>query len=132
MASYIFSNGIKLFIFFLPLNTERYRMNNAPIFCVPDLKKKKSLSPILYFIVSFPKLLWDFISELINLNYVFSIPFKINFNTNITRISFQFRDSVKLNILPTFSSEILILNWAQNKFLWSYLLNINGNFNINV
>ena len=53
------------------------------IFCVADVKNKKSLNPILYFIASFLKLLWDFISELINLQYAFNIPFKITLKTII-------------------------------------------------
>ena len=53
------------------------------IFCVPDVKNKKSLNPILYFIASFLKLLWDLISELINLQYAFNIPFKITLKTII-------------------------------------------------
>ena len=80
------------------------------IFCVPNVKNKKSLNPILYFIVSFPKLLWDFISELINLKYAFNIPFKITLKTTIMgTYSFQFHDDVQLNIIPTLSSEILLL-----------------------
>ena len=47
------------------------------IFCDQDAKNKKSLNPILYFIATFPKLLWDFIKELINLKYAFNTPFKI-------------------------------------------------------
>ena len=57
-------------------------------------KNKKSLSPILYFIASFPKLLRDFIGELINLKYAFNIPFKITLKTIIIGTSFQFHDGV--------------------------------------
>ena len=82
------------------------------MFCVPDVKKKKGLNPILYFIASFTL---DFISELINLKYAFNIPFKITLKTVIMGTSSQFHDGAQLNILPTLSSEILLLNLAQNK-----------------
>ena len=82
------------------------------IFCVPDVKNKKSFNPILYFIPSFPKLLWNFISELINLKYAFNISFKITLKTNIMGTSFQFNDGEKLNTLVTLNSGILLLNWA--------------------
>ena len=62
------------------------------IFCIPDVKNKKSLNPILNFIASFPKLLWDFLSELINLKHAFNIPFKITLKTIIMGTSFQFHD----------------------------------------
>ena len=77
------------------------------IFCVPDVKNKKNLNPILYFIASCPKLLWDFISELINLKFTFNIPFEITLKTIIMTTYFQFRNGVQLNILPILSSEIL-------------------------
>ena len=85
------------------------------IFCVPDVKNKKNLNPILYFMAKLPKLLRDFISELINLKCGFNIPFKILLKTMIMGTSFQFHDGVQLSILPTLSSEILLLNWTQKK-----------------
>ena len=72
------------------------------IFCVPDVNNKKNLNPILYFIASFPK-------------YAFNIGFKIILKTIIMGTSIQFHDDAQLIILPTVSSEILFLNWAQKK-----------------
>ena len=79
------------------------------MFCVPDVKNKQSLNPVLCFIL---------ISELINLKYTFNIPFKITLKTIITETSFQFQDDIQLNSLPILSSEMLLLNWAQKKPLW--------------
>ena len=70
------------------------------IFCVLDVKHKKSLKPVLYFIGSFHKLLSDFLSELINLKYAFNILFKITLKTIIMGASFQFHDGVRLNFYP--------------------------------
>ena len=70
------------------------------IFCVLDVKNKKSPKPVLYFIASFHKLLSDFLSELINLKYAFNIPFNITLKTIIMGASFQFHDGVQLNFYP--------------------------------
>ena len=113
---FLFGVNLFIFLFSLPLQYTERPMHQ--IFCVPDVQNKKSLNPILYFIASFPKLLWDFISKLINLKYAFNIPFKITFKTIIMGTSFQFHDAVQLNILPTLSSEIMLRNWAQEKSLW--------------
>ena len=78
--------------------------------CFPDVKNKKSLNSSLYFIERFPKLLLDFISELINVKYALNIPLKITLETIIMGTFFQFHDDAQLNILLTLSSEILILN----------------------
>ena len=114
----VFSIWYKLIYFSLTLNHAIHRMGNTLNFLIPDVKNKKSFNSVLYFIASFPKLFWDFISELINLKYTFNIPFKVTLKTIIMGTSFQFHDGVQLNILPTLSSEILLLNWAQKKLLW--------------
>ena len=108
--SYIFSIWYKVIYFSLPLNPAYTEWSMCQIFCVPDVKNKNSLNPVLYFIANFPKLLWDFFSELINLKYAFNIPFKITLKTIIIGTFFQFHDGVQLNILPTLSSKILLLN----------------------
>ena len=117
------------------------------IFCVPDVKNKKSpnlYSPNFRFYCKLSKITLDFISELINLKYVFNIPFKIFPKTIVMGTSSQFHDGVQLNILllysftftlliyTTLSSEILLLNWAQKKPLRrpDSFLNNNGNLNI--
>ena len=58
MDSYIFSILYKRIHFSLPLNTATQNgwLATHQIFCVPDVKNKKSLNPILYFIASFQKL----------------------------------------------------------------------------
>ena len=80
LNGYIFSVWYKLIHFSLPLNPVIHRMGNAAkILCPsPDVEIKKGLNPILYFIANPPKLLQTSSSELINLNYSFNIPFKIN------------------------------------------------------
>ena len=92
-------------------------MGYTPNILCPDVQNKKSLNPISYFIASFSKLLLDFISELINLKYTFTIPFKITFKTIIMLgSSFPFHhNGVQLNILPTLTSEILLPKWDQKK-----------------
>ena len=58
------------------------------IFCAPDVKNKKRLNPILYFIASFPKLVCDSISELINLKCAFNIPLKTTLKIPIMKTPF--------------------------------------------
>ena len=80
------------------------------VFYVQDVNNKKSVNPILYFSASFPKVPWNFIREIISLKYAFNIRFKITFKINVMKNSFQFHEGVQLNILPTPSSEILLLD----------------------
>ena len=80
----------------------------SQILCVPDVNKIKSLNPILYFIESFPKLLSNFITELINLKYAVNIPFKVTLRTIIMVTSFPVHDGVQIHFLNTVSSEILL------------------------
>ena len=71
------------------------------IFCVQDVKNKKSLNPVLYFIATFPKLLWDFISEVINLKYAFNTPFKIIQIQSLHRLILsQFNKAFGLSATP--------------------------------
>ena len=63
------------------------------------------------------KITLDFISELIYLKHAFNTPFKITLKTIIMVKSSQFHDGVQLNLLPTLSSEILILILVQKKGL---------------
>ena len=80
-------------------------------------RRKEQKESQLYFIFywKLSKITVDFVSELINLKYAFNIPFKITLKTIITGTSSQFHDGLQLNILPTLSSEILLLNWAKTK-----------------
>ena len=111
--SYIFSILYKLILF--PLTLQFTEWVTHLIFCVPDVKNKKSLNcqPYFMFYCKLSKINLDFISELINLKYAFNIPFKVTLKTIITETSSQFHDGVQLNILPTLGSEILLLNCAQ-------------------
>ena len=69
-------------------------MDNAPNILCSRCKETKNLNPILFFGARFPKLLWYFIGELINLKYA-NIPFKITLKTIIMGTSFQFHDGVQ-------------------------------------
>ena len=134
IASYILSISYKCIYFSLPLSLVQYtEWIMHQIFSVLDVKNNKSLNPILYFIASFTKLLWDFLSELLSLKYDFNIPFKITLKTIRMGTFFQFHEGAQLNILPKPSSDILLLNWTRRKEAFvkslSYLLNNNGNLN---
>ena len=98
----VFSIWYKLIYFSLTLNHAIHRMGNTLNFLIPDVKNKKSFNPILYFIASFPKLFWDFISELISLNYAFNIPFKITLKT------------IKMGTSPHFFSFSLWIGFKRN------------------
>ena len=79
------------------------------------MQRTKRVSTLFYILLqAFQNYYRLFISELINLKYDFSIPFKIILKTMIMGTS-QFHDAVQLNILLTLSSEILRLNWVQKK-----------------
>ena len=115
MDSYIFSIFYKLIHFFLPLNPAIQRMGNAPYILCPRCKEQKESQPYFIFYCKLSKITPDFISKLINLKYAFNIPLKYNVKTIIMGTFSQFHDGVQLNILPTLSSEILLLNWTQKK-----------------
>ena len=90
--------------------------NTLNILC-PRCKEQKESQPYFIFNCKLTKITLDFISELINLKYAFNIFFKVTLKTIIIGTSSQFHDGVQLKILPTLSSEILLLNWAQKKSL---------------
>ena len=92
-------------------------MGNAPKILCPKCKDQGESQPYFIFHCKLSKITLNFISELINLKYVFNIPFKIIVKTIVMGSSSQFHDGVQLKILPTLSSEILLLNWAQKKHL---------------
>ena len=139
MDKYIYIlSCINLFISLLkPCNTI-HRMDNPAthqIFCVLDVRSKKSLNPNLYFIASFLKFLqtshqFRLIISYINLKYTFNIPFRITLKTIIMGTSSQFHDGAQLKFYPHFRSEILHV-WIKFKKplsrSGSSLLNSNGN-----
>ena len=115
MDSYVCSILYKIIHFSLPLNSAIHRRGNTPNILCLRCKEQKQSQPYFIFYCEISKIVLDFISELINLKYAFNIPFKITLKTIIMGTSFQFHDGVQLNILPTLSSEILLLNWVQKK-----------------
>ena len=117
MNSCIFFILYILIHFSLPLNPAIHRLGNTPNIMCPRCKEQKESQPYFIFCCKLSRITLDFISELINLKYAFNIPFRITLKTIIMEISSQFHDGIQLNILPTLSSEILLLNWVQKKFL---------------
>ena len=90
-------------------------MDNAPNILCPRSIEQEESQPYFIFHCKLSRTTLDFIRELINLIYTFNVPFKFILKTIIMGTSSQFHDGVQLNILPTLSSEILLLNWAQKK-----------------
>ena len=83
-------------------------MGTAPNILCPRWKEEKDSQPSDFiFYCKLFKITLDFISELINLKCTVNISFKITF---IMGTSSQFHDGAQLNILPKFSSDILLLN----------------------
>ena len=105
----------KLIQFFLPLNPAIHRMGNAPKILCSRCKEQKESQIYFIFYCWLSKITLDFISKLISLKYAFDISFKITLKTIIMGASSQFHDGVQLNIIPTLSSGILLLNWVQKK-----------------
>ena len=125
MDSYIFVYLVSIYSFsssLKPCNTQNRQHT------------KYSVSqPYFIFHCKLSKINLDFISELINLKYAFNIPFKITLKTIIIGNFSQLHDGTQLNVLPTLSSEILLLNWVEKKTFmkaWSSLLNNNGNLHV--
>ena len=85
-------------------------MGNTPNVLCPRCKEQKESQPYFMFYYKLSKITLDFISEIINPKYAFNIPFKTTLKTIIMGTSSQFHDGVQLGILPTLSSEILLLN----------------------
>ena len=100
----------KLIHFSLPLNPAIQKMSNTPNILYSRCKIQKKSHHCFISYCKLPKITLDFISELINLNNAFNIPFKITFKTIIIGTSSQFHNGVQLNILFRLSSEILLLN----------------------
>ena len=98
------------------------------IFCVLDVKNKKSLTLIYILLQAFQNFsrLLIMISELItNLKYTFNIPFKINLKTIIMGTSSQFHDGAQLKFYQHLARRYYTLpDWVQETFLkaWSSLL----------
>ena len=104
------------------------------IFCVLDVKKKKSLNLVYILLQAFQNFSRLLISELtINLKYTFNIPFRVTLKTIIMGLSSQFHDGVKLKFYPHVAQRYYtFLDWVQEAFVkaWSSLLNNNGNLNV--
>ena len=100
MDSYMFSILYKLIRFSLLLNPAINRMGNTSNILCPRCKEQKESQPYFIFYCMLSKITLDFINELINLKYTFSIAYKITLKTIIKGTSSQFHDDVQLNILP--------------------------------
>ena len=110
MDSYIFAILYKLIDYSLPLNPAIHRMRNTANTLCPRCKEQKESQSYFINYCKLSKITLDFISELINLKYAFNIPFKITLKTIIMGTSSELHDGIQINILPTLSSEILLLN----------------------
>ena len=96
---------INVFIFFFPQTLQYTEWATHQIFCVLDVKNKKSLNPNLYFIACFSEFLQTFhqlrlIIRYINLKYTFNIPFIITLKTIIMGTCSQFHDGAQLKFYP--------------------------------
>ena len=96
------------------------------IFCVLDVKNKKSLTLIYILLQTFQNFSRLLISELIiNLKYTFNIPFRITLKTIIMGTSSQFHDGAQLKFYPHLAQRYYtLLDWVQETFVkvWSSLL----------
>ena len=71
----------KLINFSTLLNLAIQRMCTHSIFCVPDAGNKMNPSHFIFYCKLSKVITPDYISELINLNYSFNIPFKSSLKT---------------------------------------------------
>ena len=90
-------------------------MGNTPNILCPRCKEQKESQPYFIFYCKLSKITLDFINELINLKYPFNILFKITLKTILIGTSSEFPDGAQLNVLPTLSSEILLLSWVKKR-----------------
>ena len=67
--------------FSLPLNPAIHRMENAPKILCRRCREQEDSQPHFISFCKLSKITLDFISKLVNLNYTFSIPFKISLKT---------------------------------------------------
>ena len=81
-------------------------MGNTPNMLHPRRMEQVESHPHFIFYCKLSKVTLDYISELINLNYSFNLPFKFSLKT-IKWAPSQFYDGVHLKILPTLSEVIL-------------------------
>ena len=128
LMCYIFSILYKLIHFSLPSNPAIHRIGNTSIILCPRCKEKKEFQPYFIFIGNFPKLF----SELINLKYAFSIPFKITQKTIILETCSQFHECTVKHFTHTQIRDTAFELDSKESFVknWSFLLNNNGNLNI--
>ena len=82
-------------------------MGNTPNILHPRRMEQAESQPHFIFYCKLSKVTLDYISELINLNYSFNLPFKFSLKT-IKWTPSQFYDGVHLKILPTLSEVIRI------------------------
>ena len=78
---YIYSIWYKLIHFSLLLNPAIQRMGNTPNILHPRRMEQVESHPHFIFCCQLSKVTLDYISELINLNYSFNLPFKLSLKT---------------------------------------------------
>ena len=115
-----FLSGINLFIF-SSLKPAIHRMGNAPNIMCPRWKEQKESQPYFKFCCKLSKITLKLHVWTNQSRYAFNIPIKITLTTIIIGTSLQFHDGIQLNIWPTLSPEIQLLNWNQNKNTTPYI-----------
>ena len=103
---YIYSIWYKLTHFSLLLNPAIQRMGSTPNIMDPRGMEQVESHPHFIFYAKLSKVSLDYISELINLNYSFNLPFNLVSKPSKWALS-QFYDGVHLKIVPTLSQVIL-------------------------
>ena len=78
---YIYSIWYKLIHLSLLLNPAIQRMGNTPNILHPRCMEQVESHPRFIFFCELSNVTLDYISELINLNYSFNLPFKLSFKT---------------------------------------------------
>ena len=101
----MYSIWYKLIHFSLLLNPAIERMGKTPNILHPRRMEQVESQPHFIFYCKLSKVTLDNISELINLNYSFNLPFKVSLKPSKWAPS-QFYDGVHLKVLPTLSEVI--------------------------
>ena len=98
---YIFSIWYKLIHFSLPLSPALHRMGNTPNALCPRCNESEESHPHFIFHCKLSQTTLTFINRLINGNYKFQSPYKINI-TDVLMASFdRTHEDIKLEIFPT-------------------------------
>ena len=88
----------------ISLNPAIHRMDNSQNFLCPRCREQDESYPCFIFHWNLSKATQNFISGLINLNYIFNTPFKVNPKAKALvngGFIFQFHDGLHFKTLPT-------------------------------